>query len=544
MNSALRGIAFFGRRTLLDQIEKRLTAFDQGFRQNVCILGPRGIGKSALLAHLQANAHTQGFLTISISCQPFDTIYNLSRRWMFEILYGAYRRLVAELLPESYHTLFCALKPVIPKTLSRMKLIRHAAKENRSAQIWRDLLGLTSVLSAECGIKILLLVDDFDFLGDLVTEDPYGTFGREMMLQKETMYLISGSNSLTSRVILSERLSLLFGNFEIVMLPKLNFEEAGELICDSRFKALLLEAPYQNFLIRLTDGHPYYLRLILERLQLNVLTDKERLTAQNLIVCALHDELWDSHGMLHQYFTRLIGGLSQGRIGRIVSDVLIGISLGHKKISDLSSFARHGTRDIKKALERLMQSEMLERHGSLHVLVDPLLKFWLAKVYYRERFMPAHAFEASAENFDRDVVMEIKKSIAADHEELPKRVELLFRQFQDELVAFGEYKLRCPTFLEVSSRPNNGRVFPVYGKSQTRRWLCQIVIHPVTEEDIRTFLNDLGKLNGSVHTKVIVGLRGIDLNAKLLAQEEKIQYFDLVYFNFLMSIFDQPKIIL
>jgi hypothetical protein len=42
----------------------------------------------------------------------------------------------------------------------------------------------------------------------------------------------------------------------------------------------------------------------------------------------------------------------------------------------------------------------------------------------------------------------------------------------------------------------------------------------------------------------MVGLRGIELNAKLLAQEAKIQYLDLKDLNFLLDVYDQPKLVL
>jgi hypothetical protein len=46
-----------------------------------------------------------------------------------------------------------------------------------------------------------------------------------------------------------------------------------------------------------------------------------------------------------------------------------------------------------------------------------------------------------------------------------------------------------------------------------------------------------------VQKRFMIGLQGIDLNAKLLAQEAKIQYLDLRDLNFLLDLYEKPKVI-
>ena len=103
--------------------------------------------------------------------------------------------------------------------------------------------------------------------------------------------------------------------------------------------------------------------------------------------------------------------------------------------------------------------------------------------------------------------------------------------------------MNCPHFDEVVMRPNNGRAFPVFARNSSVRWLCQVLSNPVTEEDIRTFLQDLKHYKSPIPKRFVIGLRGIDLNAKLLAQEAKIQYLDLKMLNFLLDLYDKPKLV-
>ena len=61
--------------------------------------------------------------------------------------------------------------------------------------------------------------------------------------------------------------------------------------------------------------------------------------------------------------------------------------------------------------------------------------------------------------------------------------------------------------------------------------------------DVHAILQDSKRYRGPAPKRFVLGLQGIDLNAKLLAHEAKIQYLDLKALNFLMDLFDEPKIV-
>jgi len=137
----------------------------------------------------------------------------------------------------------------------------------------------------------------------------------------------------------------------------------------------------------------------------------------------------------------------------------------------------------------------------------------------------------------------MQESRAADVHELPRRVEDLFKRFRNESVAINEKRFNCPHFAEVGSRTTLGRACPVFARNEKVRWFCQIFETEVLEEDVQRFCSDLKRLRGPVQKKLIIGLKGIDLNAKLLAQEAKIQYLDLKSLNVLLDLYDAPKVV-
>ncbi len=537
------GSAFFGRDRVSALLEKRLDAFQKGYRQNIGIIGLPFLGKSFL---------TQSFLDrvvvghpeiipIHYVCQEFDSFERFSERWMGELLISLYRSIYKS-VPDSFPILIRALKKVIPNTISRMKGIKSFTLNHRHQEAYRELLALTGEIQKEHGKKFLMVLDEFHLLTDIGLNDPFGNLGKEIMIQKETMFLVTSSQPARSLSIFREKLSLLFGNFEIIELGPFDFDEAIQFM-DHHLVQLNLENELKRFLVRLTDGHPYYLDQIINRLQRTEKKD-ESVTNRQLITEALTCELYETRGVLYQHFQSRFYQIAHGRPWPFFADALLAIALGHKKLSQMNRFLHQKISHLKKIIEKLLFHEMIKKHGSFYQIHDPLFRFWLAKAYYRQRFMGERLPLARLEGFKKELNQAIEESTIEDKRELPKRIVELFLNFRNDVVELNRKKFKCPHFTEILSRPNNGRVFPVFARNGKTRWLCQVLSGRITEDDILTFLQDNKRLRGSIQKKLIIGLRGIELNAILLAQEAKIQYLDLRSLNSLLDLYDKPKIVL
>lgn len=526
---------FFGRGEILALFEKRLEAFSKGYRQNLGLLGAGLVGKSFLLRTFASKINSGQMLPIFFACRPFESFEWFAERWMGELLLSFHRTL-GETPPNHLQGLFRSLRALAPKTLKHVKLVKRMLMAHRYGQAYRELLGLTGTLEQEIGKKIVLILDDFDRLDDLGLEDPFGDLGREIMIQKETLYLFSTSRLKRGRFIFHEKLSLLFGNFEVIDLNPFDFDEAREWIT-KRTGAQNSDEGMNRFLVRLTNGHPYYLNVLLKRAGSHPENFRAFLTE------ALEVELYGREGLLNQYFEKRLLFFSDRGFGARYADVLLAMAKGHNKLSQMMRFLHLKGTEIKKVLEGLVHLEAIEKHGSLFVIPDPLFRFWLASVYYPRR----SSFEAlsrdGTEHFRQQVNRTMDENLRGDSLELPKRIEELFRKFRNDVVELNRKRFHCPHFTEVSSRPNNGRVFPVVAKNTKARWLCQVLSGKVVEDDVRVFLEDVKRLRAPLQKKLIVGLRGIDLNAKLLAQEAKIQYLDLKGLNFLLDVHGKTKIV-
>lgn len=541
-NSSQQSGVFFGRKRVLALLEKRLDAFQKGYRQNIGIIGLPFLGKSCLVSNFTERAvHVPEIVFVHLTCQEFDSFDHFSERWMGELLISLYRS-VHHSMPTSFQMLIRALKPIIPKTLSRMKTIKSLTLNHRTQEAYRELVALTAEVQKEYGKKCLMVIEEFHRLTELGLSDPFGNLGKEIMVQKDTMFLVTSSQLSRSLSIFREKLSLLFGNFEIIELGPFDFEEAMQFV-NQKLESFDLDLTLKRFLIRVTDGHPFYLDRMVKQLH-NLLNGSNGLNAKEMMVDALTEELYECNGTLYQHFQSRLYQMAQGKPWPFFANVLLAIALGRKKLSQMSRFLHLKSNDLKKILEKLLLYEVIKKHGSFYQIQDPLFRFWLAKAYYRSRFLGERLHAARLAGFKKDIHQAIEDSIVEDKRELPKRIVELFLNFKNDVVELNHKKFKCPHFTEILSRPNNGRVFPVYARNSNTKWLCQVVSSRVSEDDVLIFLQDHKRLRGSIQKKLIIGLEGIELNAILLAQEAKIQYLDLRNLNCLLDLYDKPKIIL
>ena len=75
----------------------------------------------------------------------------------------------------------------------------------------------------------MVILDEFDNLEHLGIKNPFLSFGKVIMVQKDTMYIVSSSRNEAIKKIISEKLSLLFGNFEVVKVSNFDIKTSREI---------------------------------------------------------------------------------------------------------------------------------------------------------------------------------------------------------------------------------------------------------------------------------------------------------------------------
>ncbi len=535
------GPDFFGRGEILQILEKRVQAFLKGYRQNIGFVGQKSVGKTSLIQHFLATIHEPSLITVYVEVlpEPFDYF---AQKFMGALLAG-YLKAQGEEVSMEFNTLINKSKRLIPKTLKRMRQIKRFLDQEEWDVAFKEVLSLTHLLQEESGKKVLLVLDNFDRFEEFSLTDPFREFGSALMLQKETLYVVTASRIRKAQEIFRDKLSLLFGNFEVLKIKPFDFLTSQAFI-ENRLSMLKMDESIRKFLVELTDGYPYFLEILTEQFSVLLKKENEVSLSDGILARAFELELYQRKGRLHQYFMALLQNLGKGQVFYTSLKVLLAIALGHKKVHHIAAYLHRKTDEIKKILSRLWEEELVDKKGSFFTIPFPLFSFWLRQVYYRREFDFVGRYDLAVEAFRKEVSLLIRRRVEEEKKELTKRVEELFRRFQNDVIEVESKRIKFPHFTEVLFKPSNGRVFPVEAKAPGTRWVCQVAYGKVTEEDVRFFIQDIQKLRKKVQRKIMITLQGIELNATLLAKEAKILLWRLKDFNELLHLYDQPKVIL
>ena len=538
-----------GREEILERLKQRLEALKKGYRQNVSLVGPRFIGKTFLLRQFLAEvSRDPEIIPLYILFKETD-LDGFIERWLGSLLQGhlASRGIS---FPEDFQQLVRTSREYIPKTLDRMREVKKHGFQKKTALAFRELLSLTSTLREETGKKILLVLDEFQWLDSLELTDPLGLFGKEMMVQKDTFFLVTSSAPHRTKEIFSDRLSLLFGNFEVIEMGPLHLDEIKSW-SQRRFAEFRIPEADLRLLSHLLNNHPGYFDLFFEGIERKM----DRMGSgdppgrpcnwsRELMLEILAESLFHETGLLYIHFKLEIKELARlGKQMRPCLKALMAVANGRAKLLQIIAYIGRPSAETKKILQRLVTEGVLEKKGSFFVLPDPLFRFWLRQVFYvKERELSSDP-ERAFFYFKNRLQDEMRKIEEEDQKDLTSRIEALFREFRNDVIEVSQKKIKCPAFLELASRPTNGRYFPVMGRTSNGRWFCQVFRDIVTEGDVAGFSDELKRSRKNIQRKVMVALGGIELNAKLMAQEGKILIWDLENLNSMLDLYGKLKVI-
>lgn len=532
---------------------KRIEALEKGFRQNIGLIGPQGFGKSSILQDVYSQfSKIKTFIPIYVNVRYLG-FENFVDSWCGSILTG----LFAGQQNQPYSnlpSLLQAADPIVPQTVAKIRQLKKVIRREKNTASIRELFSITGFLAEESGKKVILMIDEFQELQKLPTQDPFAVLGREIMVEKDTLYLVSSSSPIKANEIFHDKLSMLFGNFEVIELAPFGFERTA-LYLDNAMPGITFSRDQKSFMIRLTNGHPRYLQIITERIResLNRQENRELEFSMDVsinvpkgkFIQAFHRELIDEGGRLYHFMNQKM--LACRGIAKDYSpylNAMLAITHGKRKTLAIAAHIEKKLSETKKILQRLMNEELIEKKGSFYTIEDTLFRFWLKEVFEAQ----SHIFEPSgrllSEHLQNALLRQYEYSEIQNRKDLSVHLGRLFKEFRNDVLEVDHKKIRFPQFSEIAVHPDHGRNFPILAKGEKMRWICQVSRERVTEDDVVSFLDETKRFKKGTKKRMMFTLSGIDQNAKLLAQTSKIQLWDLRELNLMLDLYDLPKIIM
>lgn len=534
------GEKFFGREEVLELLNKRTLALKDGYRQNIALTGQSLSGKTSILHHFLYSIKEEDFITIYVEVvkEPFRSFSN---RFIATLLYNALTK-TGETAGFDLESLLDKAQDLLPKTYSAIKDINSCVDKGEFDEAYFNLLSITSILKEEIKRSCVVILDEFDNLEHIGVKNPFLNFGKVIMIQKDTMYIVSSSRNQVFKKILSEKLSLLFGNFEIVKVSGFDTEGAKKYI-ETQASGFEIDSSLKRFFIAFTDGNPFYLNHILKRSK-EVATDRmTNFIGGDIVVQAIIDLVYNANGIIHQYLLNFILDLIDTKYKERYLSIMVSIAAGKNKLSDISKNIKSKQADVSKDLMELSQLGFIQKSGVFYKIDDPVLAFWLKNVYQRRRGILVDGIFNRNDIFESEMKEYISGFLSESKNNTTDRIAQLLNAFSNELVQIEARHIKLPHFTKVEIKEAAGQKQYIAATFRGSSWLVQAYEEPVRENDIIDYIKNIKSSEYKIANKIIIPLKGMDENTRLLAKELKISIWDPATLNGLLGFYGKSRMV-
>ena len=535
---------FYGRKPVVELLKKRYLGLKEGYRQNIALVGPRHIGKSVVLHKFLSDMDDKDVIHVYVDLEHKDANYFFAK-FIGSILHN-YSKVTGLPLHEDIALLLESTKSTIPETAKAIVKIQSDLLHHRLTDAYKGILALPEIFTAETGKFCVLVLDEFQNLEDYSLPNLYQDLSKKIMTQKKCLYILTSSYPEKARIILNEKLSLLFGNFEIITLECFDHKTSQEFIGIFLGEIKIGES-LQNFLIDFTGGHPLYLTLILEELRHLTVVHRQSDIYTPLLAKAVENVIFSRWGVISRHFELMVEALSFGKGNKIVASILIALSNNRNKRRDLSKLLGVKQGLVSQKINRLIEDEVVAGNGQYLYLKDKLFRYWVKYVFQRKM----KAIDLDSTKLYKEFIDEFNYAIAEFQvnakKDLTSRIVELLYCFDSESIHINGRKYKLPVFnkiVPVKAREEKQYPFDVMKASTADGfWYILFKRGMMCESDISQFINDSKKQRMKPLKCIVISPSSLDDNARLKALQEKMWIWNENELSELTNFFDKPFIV-
>jgi len=344
--------------------------------QKVFLISPRRYGKSSLIRQALAATARRGALTVEVTVSSFssyvgflegyaralmtaETRWDRARTWLREAI-GSARTEIRYTPGES---------PLGSLTVS----FPSVKSERDVTRLAQDVFALPGRLADTRRRKLVVALDEFQAIGEFNGGSVEHAMRAAVQQQRDVGYVFAGSEpSLMERMLGPRRPFYKAG--PVMRLEKIPADEFAAAI-DSRFSrsGLKPEPGLGAAIVELAGNLPYDVQRLAHETWDEAHASARRATLEHLHQ-ALRRLLTEQEPMFEALWQRLT--LAQRAVLRAV------VIQGGRAVLSADVRTRHllgGTSTIQSALNALVRDDVISREGTRYVVVDSLLREWVAR---------------------------------------------------------------------------------------------------------------------------------------------------------------------
>lgn len=535
---------FFGRQDILNLLKKRVMDLKDGYRQNMAFVGPQYVGKTFILQKFIADLDDKDLITVYINFERKDFHYFFVN-FIGTILYNFAKNQGLE-LHQDISLLLEAVKARLPQTVAAVRHVQVSVEKKRIAEAYQGLITLLETFSLESNKFCIVIFDEFHHLEDFNIPEAFQELGKRIMTQKRCLYLMASSLHQAARKILSEKLSLLFGHFEIIDIEPFTLKTSQEFISHS-LRDIQIKDQLKNFLVDFTGGHPFYLNMLIGELIGLCRIHQQTEIFLPLLSQAIENTIFNRWGILSRHFEILTEGLAWPKDAQGTSRLLIALAEQKNNIEDIIPSTELKKTAIKQRIVKLVELGLVDRSGNSYYLKDKLFRYWIKYVLKRRLHLIGLDLKEEKEKFRGEFTQAINDFQSACQKDLSLRIIELLTCFDDDMFSFHGRRYQLPSFQKFKSAkvcisPEN-QLDVIKAYSSDGPWVIILNEQNLSENDVNAFLSEIKKTGQRLQRQVIISLRNLESPVRLKALQEKMWIWNEGELNFLLNMYDQPYIV-
>ncbi|MGE0702964.1 MAG: ATP-binding protein [Vicinamibacterales bacterium] len=363
--------AFVNRVAELDRLVGDLAA-----AQKVFLISPRRYGKSSLIRHALAAMTKRGALTVEVTVGSFssyvaflegyaralvaaETRAEKARTWLRD----AIRSVQAEVRAEPGRTLGVSFPA--------------ARTEREISRLAQEVFALPARLAETHGRRVIVALDEFQAIAEFNGGSIEGALRAAVQHQNEVGYVFAGSEpSLMERMLEHKRPFYKAG--PVMRLQKIPAGEFAEFI-DRQFakSGIRAEEGLGAAIVDLAGNLPYDVQRLAHETWDEVRAQARRRATLDDLHQALRRLLAEHQMMFEGVWQRLTLGQRAALRAVVLED--------GRELLSADARTRHrlgGTSTVQAALGALVRDDIIARDSDHYVVVDSLLKEWVARRTY------------------------------------------------------------------------------------------------------------------------------------------------------------------
>lgn len=511
------GNNFFAREEMLATLLKSAGDIKEGYRHNIALIGKGLIGKTSLLLHfLGIIKDYEGLIPVYINLKGVD-FAEFANNFITMLLYHTLKKIKKLRRADDLDHLKNCARKLFPKTSDLIKRIKVFIEERSFDDAYSALWDLCTVLNSESGNFPVIVLDEFDLISNFPAKRPFQVLGQKIMVQQKTLFILSSSSTVTARKILSEKLSLLFGGFQIIDIGPFA-PQAAKVFIQHQCKGINISDDLKGFLLVFTGGHPFYLTSIIQKLKFAKQYGTERISTKylSLIIAEL---LFDPGGIINRFFTDLLERLRRSITDRSIFDILKVFLVTHRA-SDIVKTCNISSAQLNNLLNDLLEIGVISKSGSLYAITDAVFRMWV-EVKGRPRNL---CFDFIPEETQATYAIDVEERISHFKAERKKRfdekiVELVSSFRNDQFFIDQRLRVLPPlNYVRQQRLSHNNILITMQGE---KKWLFVVSSSRVTEEDIYDILERIKESKSDAARIILITASDIDGTATLLAKQKR-----------------------